>query len=85
MLKHKKYGYQRNRSPRKDRAFSKSDRQKKKFDVYIPHPSLFDNYTPLNASIEQILHAIGNEKYVRKLWPAKPKPNADRSKRCDYH
>lgn len=48
-----------------------------KFDIYIPPPGQFDTYTPLNASIEQIMHAIGNEKYVNKPWLAKSKPNAD--------
>lgn len=43
-------------------------------------------YTPLNALIDQILHATGNKKYVRKPYPSKyTKLIANRSKRCNYH
>lgn len=85
MLEDKKEGNRRNRSPRRNRSFPRNERREKKFYVYVQPPSRFDTYTALNTSIEQILHAISNEKYVRKPWPTKPKPNADKSKRCDYH
>lgn len=76
----------RNRSPRKDRSFSKPKAAIKKFDVYILPPSRCNAYTPLNAPIEQIMHAIGNEKFVRKPYLLKGvRTSADRSKRCDYH
>lgn len=72
-------------SPRRNKSFQNNERREKKFDEYVSPPSWCNTYTPLNTFIEQILHAIGNQKYINKPCPTKPIPNVDNRKRCEYH